>query len=136
MNTVVTRRLSRILYVEDEPDIREIVKISLETVGGFSVAVCDSGAAAVEAAQSFRPDLVLLDVMMPDMDGTRTLQALRALPETAQTPAIFFTAKVQPGDLEQYRRSGALDVIFKPFDPMRLPANIKRIWAQHFERSD
>lgn len=136
MNSVVTRQLSRILYVEDEPDIREIVRLSLETVGRFTVAVCDSGTAAIQVAPSFRPDLVLLDVMMPDMDGTSTLQALRALPQTAETPVIFFTAKVQPGDLEHYRRSGALDVIFKPFDPMRLPTDIKRIWAQHFERPD
>jgi len=136
MNSELNQQLARILYVEDEPDIREIVRLSLENVGKFTVAVCDSGKAAIEVAPSFKPDLVLLDIMMPDMDGTRTLQALRALPQTARTPVIFFTAKVQPGDLEQYRQLGALDVIFKPFDPMRLPADIKRIWARHFERSD
>ncbi|MFQ5994559.1 MAG: response regulator [Acidiferrobacterales bacterium] len=126
------RRLSHILYVEDDADIREIVRLSLESVGGFNIAVCASGVAAVEVAPSVKPDLILMDVMMPDMDGPSTLRALRALPETTTTPVIFFTAKVQPGDLEQYKESGALDVIFKPFDPMRLPSDISRIWAKHY----
>ncbi len=96
--------LCRILYVEDEPDIRAIAQMALEAVGGFSVIGCASGSEALSAAATAQADLLLLlDVMMPGMDGPDTLKALRALPATANTPVIFMTAKVGAG-----RRSGGV----------------------------
>lgn len=123
--------LQRILYVEDEPDIRAIAKIALESVGGFTVEVCSSGGKALDSATVFAPDLILLDVMMPGMDGPTTLEALRNLDQTEKTPIIFMTAKAQPHEIERFRDLGALDVITKPFDPMTLSDVIKGIWAKH-----
>ncbi|MGH6637323.1 MAG: response regulator [Polaromonas sp.] len=121
--------LSRILYVEDEPDIRVVAQMALEAVGGFTVIACAGGREALSAAPDARIDLLLLDVMMPGMDGPSTLQALRELPATANTPVIFMTAKVQATEVAAYKALGALDVIPKPFDPMELSAQIQRIWA-------
>ena len=121
--------LARILYVEDEPDIRAVAQMALEAVGGFAVTACASGSEALAAAPTAGADLLLLDVMMPGMDGPSTLKALRALPATATTPVIFMTAKVQAAEVAQYRELGAIDVIHKPFDPMELSAQIGRIWA-------
>jgi two-component system, OmpR family, response regulator len=120
--------LKTILYVEDEVDIRTIAKIALEAVGGFTVHACASGKDALDAAPAAGADLILLDVMMPGLDGPSTLSALRAVPATAATPVIFMTAKVQPAEIAQYKSLGALDVIAKPFDPMRISAEIRRIW--------
>ncbi|UUZ76578.1 response regulator [Polaromonas sp. P1(28)-13] len=120
--------LNRILYVEDEPDIRAIAQMALEAVGGFTVITCASGREALAAAPGAAADLLLLDVMMPGMDGPNTLQALRQLPATASTPVIFMTAKVQAAEVAQYKALGALDVIAKPFDPMELSAQIRQIY--------
>jgi len=120
----------RILYVEDEPDIRAIAEISLEIVGGFTVTSCASGKEALAAAARAQPDLLLLDMMMPGMDGLSTLQALRDQPATAATPVIFMTAKVQAAEIDTYKAAGALDVISKPFDPMALPELIRAIWSR------
>jgi len=121
--------LCRILYVEDEPDIRVVAQMALEAVGGFIVVACASGADALSAAPQAKADLLLLDVMMPGMDGLGTLRALREIPATAHTPAIFMTAKVQAAEVVVYKAMGALEVIPKPFDPMTLSAQIRRIWA-------
>ena len=123
------KTLATILYVEDEPDIRAVAQMALEAVGGFSVIACASGAEALAAAPAAAADLLLLDVMMPGMDGPSTLKALRDLPGCAGTPVIFMTAKVQAAEIAQYRELGALDVIHKPFDPMELSAQISSIWA-------
>ena len=124
--------LSKILYVEDDPDIQGVAQMALEMVGGYTLCVCSSGVEAVEKAQAFAPDLILLDVMMPDMDGPTTLLELRKLPGLADTPAVFMTAKVMPADIAHYKSLGALDVIAKPFDPMALATRIGEIWkARH-----
>ena len=120
--------LKKILYVEDECDIRTVAKMALESVGGFEVVACESGAEAVARAPSAKPDLVLLDVMMPGMDGPTTLRALRETFAIDDTPVIFMTAKVQAAEIAQYKALGALDVIPKPFDPMQVSAEIHRIW--------
>ena len=120
--------LNRILLVEDEPDIQIIAKLALESVGGFEVEICSSGSEALEKAPIFRPDLILMDVMMPSMDGPTTLKNLRQINEIATIPIIFMTAKVQPHEVNQYKKLGALAVIAKPFDPMKLASNIKNIW--------
>jgi CheY-like chemotaxis protein len=122
--------LQRILYVEDEPDIQAVARMALEAVGGFTLQVCSSGEEALQTAVEFAPDLLLLDVMMPGMDGPTTLQQLRNLPELANTPAVFMTAKVQPQEIEQFKSFGAMDVIPKPFDPMTLSDQIALVWKQ------
>ncbi len=121
--------LHRILYVEDEPDIRVVAQMALEAVGKFTVIPCASGQEALNAAPGAGADLLLLDVMMPGMDGPSTLKALRDMPATANTPVIFMTAKVQASEIAAYKALGALDVIPKPFDPMELSALIQQIWA-------
>jgi CheY-like chemotaxis protein len=121
----------RILYVEDESDIQAVAQIALETVGGFTIKICSSGDEALAEAEAFAPDLLLLDVMMPDMDGPSTLCELRKLPGLSDTPAIFMTAKVQPQEIEHFKSLGAIDVVPKPFDPMALADQIKTIWKQH-----
>jgi len=131
MSTAATV-LQRILYVEDEPDIRQIAKLALEAVGGFTVELCASGEEALRGVSRFKPDLILLDVMMPGMDGPTTLRKLRELPESRQTPAIFMTAKIQPQEILELKRVGALAVIPKPFDPMTLAQAVRDIWSAHY----
>ena len=125
--------LVRILYVEDQQDIRLVAKMALEAVGGFTVIACASGQEALSSAAAATADLLLLDIMMPGMDGPSTLKALRELPATAHTPVIFMTAKVQTAEVAQYMELGALQVIPKPFDPMELSAQIRRIWEMQAE---
>jgi len=120
--------LNKILYVEDEPDIQAVTKLALEEIGGFNLELCSNGDEALAKAVNFAPDLLLLDVMMPGMDGPTTLKALREIPQLANTPAIFMTAKVQPHEVEEYKALGAVDVIAKPFDPMTLSDNLRNIW--------
>lgn len=123
--------LNRILYVEDDPDIQAIAIMVLETINGFTLEACSSGSEALAKAVSFKPDLVLLDVMMPGMDGPETLKGLRAFPELAATPVVFMTAKVQPQEVAAYLGLGAVGVIAKPFDPMTLAQELSDIWAKH-----
>ena len=123
-------KLKRILYVEDEPDIQTVARLVLETLGGFTVEICSSGSEALSWAPDFQPQLFLLDVMMPLMDGPTTLKMLRGLPQFAGTPAIFMTAKVQPGEIAGYKEIGAVDVIPKPFDPMTLSSQVQAIWER------
>jgi two-component system OmpR family response regulator len=126
----MAKELKRILYVEDEASIRTIAITVLEAVGGFSVVACASGKQALEAAPAANADLILLDVMMPEMDGPATLAGLRRIAQTAQTPVIFMTAKVQASEIAHYKSLGAIDVIAKPFDPMTLSAQISEIWQR------
>ena len=127
---MVDEVLARILYVEDDADIRSVAGFALEAVGGFVLAARASGEDALAQAPGFAPQLLLLDVMMPGMDGPETLAALREMPGTAATPAVFMTAKVQPQEVARYRALGAVDVISKPFDPMTLSDEIRAIWAR------
>jgi len=113
----------RILYIEDETDLRWLVKHILESAGGFEVLVCGSGAEGLRCIAESAPDLVLLDVMMPGMDGFSVLRALRARPESAALPVVFLTARTQEGD--EYLRSGAQGVITKPFEPGGLVEQVR-----------
>ena len=116
----------KLLYVEDEKDIREVAEFALEDEG-FDIEFCESGIQALEKAGDFVPDVILLDVMMPEMDGPTTLKNLRMIPGLDRTPVIFLTAKVQTGEMQNYRALGAVDVIPKPFDPMALADQIRDI---------
>jgi two-component system, OmpR family, response regulator len=120
--------LRRILFVEDDPDIQVVATMALESLGGFSVFACGSGAEALSRFGEISPDLVLLDVMMPGMDGPATLAALRQLP-SGGVPVVFMTARVQAHEIASYREMGAADVIAKPFDPMTLAETVRTIWS-------
>ncbi len=124
----MSETLRKILYVEDEANIQKIAKLALEKVGGFEVMICGSGAEALEKAAAFAPDILLLDVMMPGMDGPDTLVELRKIETLKDTPSIFLTAKALPTEIERYQDLGALGVIPKPFDPMALAGKVKEIW--------
>lgn len=124
------KALEKILYIEDEADIQAVARLALEALGGFVVQTCSSGRDGVARASAFAPDLILLDVMMPDMDGPATLLALRQVPGLAQVPVVFMTAKVQPQEVAHYRALGAVDVIAKPFDPMALATQVRQIWSR------
>lgn len=129
----MTKQLKNILYAEDEADIRAIAQIALEDIGFFTVRYCSDGRQALEAAKDFIPDLFLLDVMMPEMDGPTTLQQLRQINNFSLIPAIFMTAKIQTNELIGYKSMGAIDVIAKPFDPMTLAASIQKAWIKFYE---
>ena len=116
----------KIMYVEDEEDIREVAEFALEDEG-FELLFCSGGQEALDQVLAFAPDLILLDVMMPGMDGPTTLQELRELPGIATTAVVFLTAKVQPVEVEGFLALGALEVIAKPFDPMALPGQIREL---------
>ena len=111
---------TRILYVDDEPDIREVVDISLSLHPDFEVRECASGAEAIAAAAEWSPALILLDVIMPKMDGPTTLAQLRENPQTSAIPVLFMTARAQTREVEHMIALGAEGVIAKPFDPMTL----------------
>jgi CheY-like chemotaxis protein len=124
-------KLNRILYVDDDADIREIVRMSLEMVGKYQVAACESCADALDIVDDFDPDLLLLDVMMPEVDGPETLEQLREHRAASDAPAIFLTASVQAEEMASYAGMGVVDVISKPFDPMRLPEQIETTWREY-----
>lgn len=116
----------KVLYVDDEADIRTIASMALELDPEFEVRTESSGAAALTTAADWRPDAILLDVMMPSMDGPTTLARLRQNAATSSIPVIFITARAQSHEIKHYISLGALDVITKPFDPMGLAATVKR----------
>jgi len=120
--------LQRILLADDEPDILEVSKIALETVGGFEVEVCSSGAELLQLLPDFRPDLIIMDVLMPDMAGPEVLSRVRQLPDYSGIPVIFLTGVANGIELKALRDSGAADVILKPFDPMTLADRVDGIW--------
>jgi two-component system OmpR family response regulator len=127
--------LSRILYVDDDPDLRAIAEISLRDLSGFIVALCGSGEDALRVAPRFAPQIVLLDVMMPGMDGVETFKRLRMLPGLEDTPIVFVSAKVQSHQVHAYQALGAAGVIPKPFDPLMLGEHAQRIWQEYCDEA-
>jgi two-component system, OmpR family, response regulator len=121
----------KVLYVDDDDDIRTVAVMSLGLDPTMLVHEASSGAAALELLRGggWRPDVALLDVMMPDMDGPTLLQHIRALPGHAALPVIFMTARARREDLDRYAALGARGVITKPFDPLMLPAEIRSTLA-------
>jgi two-component system OmpR family response regulator len=116
----------RVLHVDDEPDIREVVEMSLSLDPGFTVRSCASGQEALVEAADWSPHAILCDVMMPVMDGPATLARLRGCAQTEKIPVIFMTARAQNREIEHFKALGAAGVICKPFDPMTLPSEIRR----------
>lgn len=117
----------KVLLIDDDEDIRSLGQLSLEDIGQFETVIAASAREGIELAVATLPDLILLDVMMPDMDGFATLEELRSSPELKDIPVIFLTASGRPEDVDSYRRRGALGFIPKPFDPMTLPAQIREL---------
>ncbi len=110
----------RILIIDDEDDIREVVQLTLEAVGGWEVSTAGSGREGLLLAEAEQPDAILLDVMMPDMDGLATFQKLQANPATQHIPVILLTAKAQSADWQRFAIAGVTAMIAKPFDPLNL----------------
>jgi len=117
----------RVLHVEDDPDIRTITKIALDHAGGFELVQCEDGQAALDYAPGTSSDVLLFDLMIPNMSGDVLLAEIRKVPNYEDTPVIFMTAKGQAAELDALKDIGALDVIVKPFDPMSLGDQIKKI---------
>lgn len=128
--------LTHILYAEDDNDIQQIALLALETLGGFTIKTCNDGTEAIAKIENFAPQLLLFDVMMPNMDGPKALAKIRQIAAFKNTPAIFMTAKVQPEEVEKYIAMGAIGVIAKPFDPMTLADQIRDMWATSEQTND
>jgi len=119
--------IRKVVLCDDDPDIRAIGGMSLRDVGGWTVVCVGDGLAALDAVRSERPDLLLLDIMMPSLDGPGTFERLRSDPECRSIPVVFMTAKAQPHELRGYTELGATGVIAKPFDPLTLPQQIRAL---------
>lgn len=130
----MNKALKKILYVEDDSDIAAIAKIALESMGGFTLCVCNSGQQALREVEKFEPDLIMIDVMMPDMDGTMTLKALREIPGVKDIPVVFITSKSQSHEIKNYLSLGVLSIITKPFDPITLAKSIENIWNKRHDQ--
>lgn len=117
----------RVLYVDDEDDIREVAQMALELDPELEVRSCASGREALEIVPRWQPDLILLDVMMPVMDGPTTLARLRECPDTSRIPVIFITARTQPGEVKHFLSLGGAGVLAKPFDPITLSAQVRAL---------
>lgn len=129
---MANKELKNILYAEDENDIRAIAQVALEDIGAFHLRFCADGYEVLEVLKQYTPDLILLDVMMPGMDGPTTLRELRKIESCVDIPAMFMTAKVQTNEIEEYKALGVIDVVSKPFDPMTLAETIKNSWLKHY----
>ena len=123
-------KLKYVLYADDDEDILSVASLALEMIGGFTVTACSGGRQAIESARDRRPDLIMLDVMMPGMDGPATMSELRAEPRLVDVPVIFLTARVRDAEIGEYLALGADGVIAKPFDPLTLADEARRLWQR------
>lgn len=125
------KELKKILYAEDEQDVQTVVQLTIEAMSDYELKVCCNGKKLLECVEEYSPDLILLDVMMPEMDGPETFRHLQSGTTTKNIPVIFMTAKAQVHEVETFKDTGALGVITKPFDPMNLCDEIKEIWSNN-----
>lgn len=130
----MTPRLHKIMCIDDEPDILEIVRASLEAGGNYMVTTCSSGKEALDTIGDVKPDLILLDMLIPAMDGVTIFGKLRSYFSMKAVPVIFITAMVQPKEVSSYIDLGAAGVIMKPFDPMKLAAEVESLWKCFHDR--
>lgn len=121
----------RILYAEDEVDVQTIVEISVWSMSDYEIKTCGNGKLLLECVEDYNPDLILLDVMMPEMDGPTTFKNLQLNEKTKNIPVIFITAKVQNHEIKLFNETGVIGVISKPFDPVSLCANINELWEKN-----
>lgn len=132
----MSKKLRRITCIDDDDDILRVAQLCLEHMGGYDVTCFDSPRAALERVVRERPDFILLDVMMPEMDGLRTLDCLRAQVKLHEVPIAFMSARVRPEEIADYQARGANGVIAKPFDPARLSEQVSTIWSDfHIDRA-
>ncbi|EIK51709.1 chemotaxis protein CheY [Stutzerimonas stutzeri TS44] len=124
------RELKRILHVEDVPSIQVITRIALEKLGGFEVLSCPSGQAALEQVEAFAPQLILLDVMLPQMDGVELLRQLAERIDLSDVPVVFLTGNLQFEEHDELSRLGMRAVLHKPFDPLQLADRLRTIWEE------
>jgi two-component system, OmpR family, response regulator len=124
------RPLNRICYVEDDEDIQRIVRMSLERLGKMTVHIVGDPTMAIDAMESFKPDLVMLDWMMPKLDGPALFKQMQARPGTSALPVVFITAKASQRDLDTLMKLGAAATISKPFSPKDLPGQLREIWKK------
>jgi len=124
------RPLNRICYVEDDEDIQRIVRMSLERIGKMTVEVVGDPTKAIDTINAFKPDLVMLDWMMPVLDGPTLFRQMKTLPETSALPVVFITAKAAQRDLDELMGLGAVGTISKPFSPKDLPEQLRAIWRK------
>jgi CheY-like chemotaxis protein len=123
--------LTHVACVEDDADILQVAELALSSIGGLKVTAIDGSRSALDALAAAQPDLVLLDVMMPGADDLATLKAMAAHDRLKHLPVVFLTARLHDKDLARYRAAGALGVIAKPFDPLALADEVKRLWSAH-----
>ncbi len=121
-------QLKRIMYVDDDLDLQDIVRLGLETRGGFTVTCCDTGNQALEEIKIFKPDLVILDMVLPGMSGLQLLERMRELRGVPWIPVIFLTSKISPQQVEEYKDLGVIGVINKPLNPLELRHQVREIW--------
>lgn len=126
----MTKKLKRILYIDDDEDILIIAKLALEKIGGFCVQTYKDGTEIVSYAEKFKPDVILLDVMMPVINGSSALELIKKNDSLKDIPVIFMTAKERSGELSHYLSTGVAGIIPKPFDPMSLSNEISILWRQ------
>ncbi len=119
--------INNVLVVDDDPAMLQLAEMSLSQLGGFNVKACESGKTAVDALNSFNPDIILLDSNMPEMDGPETLKAIRSNDKFSTVPVVFVTGDARVDEVENLKAHGAIDVIVKPFDPMQFPEQIRAI---------
>lgn len=131
MSSTDETRLVRVMYVEDEAILQKITQRALETFGNMQVSICDNGANAVALARETKPQLIMLDVMMPNVDGPTTLALLNAASDLKHIPKLFLTAKAAPEEIQELRQLGAVAVLGKPFDPRSLHLELERIWRDN-----
>lgn len=128
------KALEHVACVDDDADILQITKFALEEIGNLRVTAFEGPRAALEGMAGAMPDLILMDVMMPEMDGPTAFKALSRLPEVSHIPVVFMTARVQPHELRDYLALGASGVISKPYDPVTLPQQLVEIWRKQTPR--
>ncbi|MGE5640204.1 MAG: response regulator [Clostridia bacterium] len=124
------RPLNKVCYVEDDEDIQRIVRLSLERLGKMTVETVSDPMVAIDKIKAFAPDLVMLDWMMPGMDGPTLFKKMQQLPEVSALPVVFITAKASEVELNELTRLGAAGTISKPFNPKELPEQLRAIWSK------
>lgn len=125
------KELKKILYAEDDLDVQTIVELTVSSTSNCELKVCDNGKILLECVEDYNPDLILLDVMMPEMDGPTTFLKLQENEKTKDIPVVFMTAKAQTHEIQKIQNSKTAGIITKPFDPMTLCVDLKKIWRDY-----
>lgn len=125
------KELKKILYAEDEPDVQTVVELTIQSLSTYEIKICNNGKVLLDEVEGYNPDLILLDVMMPEMDGPTTFKNLQANEKTKNIPVIFMTAKAQAHEVQTFEQTGAIGVIVKPFDPMQLCSELETLWKEN-----